>query len=182
MIFLSYDSIDSTNDESKRQASLLSDDVLSKGVVITAHFQTSGRGQFDRAWHSAEGGLYFTFMIKPSPLFFEHFLQHEYQPAISRVIQRCLVEFSCLNIDLEWPNDLILNGRKVGGILIETMASSSCDKPSIFIIGVGINVNQIAFPEYLKFIAISFRQMTGKRYNMDRLTKKLSKELYLCLS
>mgnify|MGYP006092537197 CR=1 FL=1 len=121
-------------------------------------------------------------MMKPSALFFEHVLQHDFQPTISRVIQRCLVDFSCLSIDLEWPNDLILNDRKVGGILIETTASLSCDKPSLFIIGVGINVNQTAFPEYLKFVAISFRQMTGKRYNMEILTKKLSKELYLCLS
>jgi BirA family biotin operon repressor/biotin-[acetyl-CoA-carboxylase] ligase len=138
------------------------------GVWI-ADQQTAGRGRGSHAWHSAPGtplepaGLYMSALITP-PIGMQSALGLSLRTAIA--VQSALVSVLGLRrreeIDIRWPNDLLLNGRKVGGVLIETAAqpASACG-PSMLryaVIGIGINCNQSSFPLEIDAIATSLRR------------------------
>jgi BirA family biotin operon repressor/biotin-[acetyl-CoA-carboxylase] ligase len=130
------------------------------GVWI-AEEQTAGRGRGSHAWHSTPGdGLYMTALISPnvamqSALSLSMQVAIAAQAAIASVAGFRIRE----EIDIRWPNDLILNGRKCGGILIGT-ASNSAQPPMLryAVIGIGINVNHAEFPAEIDAIATSLRR------------------------
>ena len=133
------------------------------GVWI-ADEQTAGRGRGSHAWHSARGeGLYMSALVSPA-LPMQSLLQLSLrvaiavQSAISSTTGFCIRE----EIDIRWPNDLLLKGRKCGGILIDTAArSASGAHPAMLrhaVIGVGVNINHCRFPPSLDAIATSLRR------------------------
>jgi BirA family biotin operon repressor/biotin-[acetyl-CoA-carboxylase] ligase len=138
------------------------------GVWI-ADEQTAGRGRGAHTWHSEPGtsqapaGLYMTALIA-SPIPMQSALRLSFTTAIAVQSSICSV-FGFqrpAEIDIRWPNDLILNGRKVGGILIDT-ASKPAAPPSpamlrYAIVGIGINLNHTSFPPELESIATSLRR------------------------
>jgi BirA family biotin operon repressor/biotin-[acetyl-CoA-carboxylase] ligase len=133
------------------------------GVWI-ADEQTAGRGRGGHTWHSASGdGLYMTALISPRiPM--QSALSLSLRVAIS--VQSAIASTYGFRtpdqIDIRWPNDLLLNGRKVGGILIDTASRpASAGQPSTLrhaILGIGINVNHTEFPAGLDAIATSIRR------------------------
>jgi len=133
------------------------------GVWI-ADEQTAGRGRGAHSWHSAVGdGLYMTALASPAvPL--QSALSLSFRVAIA--VQSAIASVCGFRIreeiDIRWPNDLLLNGRKCGGILIETSAGSApASGPAMLkyaVIGIGINVNHTAFPAELDGIATSLRR------------------------
>jgi BirA family biotin operon repressor/biotin-[acetyl-CoA-carboxylase] ligase len=132
--------------------------------VWVADEQTAGRGRGSHAWHSARGeGLYMTALVSPSvPM--HSVLQLSLRVAIA--VQSAIATTAGFRIrdeiDIRWPNDLLLNGRKCGGILIDTAARSpSAAEPAMLrhaVIGIGINVNHRRFPPSLEQIATSLRR------------------------
>ncbi len=173
-----YDELDSTNDEAKR---LIRSNAFEgeNSVVICAHRQTKGRGQFSRHWYSDDdGGLYYTF-IKKNPT--RSLLETEQIITVTaHAIKKSIEDHATCHVSLEWPNDLILNGKKVGGILVEAISSE--ERGTAFIIvGVGLNLNQSEFPDELRHVAISLRQYTGKVYNKTAFAEYITKELEVCL-
>ncbi len=173
------DSVDSTNTEAKR---LIHDHQISssgQGCVLVADTQTQGRGRGVNHWHSELGGLYYTFVQAPL-----HIAVAEI-PFLSRLVgekvQQVIFSLTGVLPLVEWPNDLILDDRKVGGILIETVSHSGSELPRFVIVGIGINLNQEMFPQALAPIAISLRQFTGKTYNKQDFIDRLTKELQTCL-
>ncbi len=133
-----------------------------EGVWI-ADQQTAGRGRGSHRWHSAAGdGLYMTALIAPripmqSALNLSLITAIAVQSAIASTFG-----FRVPNeIDIRWPNDLILNGRKVGGILIDTASNPATPTEAATlrhaILGIGVNVNHLAFPPELEPIATSIR-------------------------
>jgi BirA family biotin operon repressor/biotin-[acetyl-CoA-carboxylase] ligase len=130
------------------------------GVWI-ADEQTGGRGRGGHAWHSAVGdGLYLSALITPSqPLPMTTALWLSLATGLAA--KAAIFETSGLDVDIRWPNDLILNGRKCGGILVETAVNSaSPEAPAglrYAVIGVGINVNHAEFPAELAKLATSLR-------------------------
>lgn len=176
-----HDEIDSTNDEAKRLIRSQTCDTLNvnSSLVICAHRQTKGRGQFDRQWYSNdEGGLYYTFVKKEPRV---SLLQTDHIITITaQAIKKSIEMHGISDVILEWPNDLILDGKKVGGILVETISSQ--ERGAAFIIvGVGLNLNQEVFPDDLRHVAISLRQYTGKVYNKSAFAEFITKELEVCL-
>lgn len=133
------------------------------GVWI-ADEQTAGRGRGSHAWHSVKGeGLYMSALVSPAvPM--QSVLQLSWRAAIA--VQSAIASTSGLRIrdeiDIRWPNDLMLNGRKCGGILIDTAArSASGPHPAMLrhaVIGIGINLNHHKFPSPLEAIATSLRR------------------------
>ncbi len=133
------------------------------GVWI-ADRQTAGRGRGSHGWHSAsQEGLYFTALVAPaiplpSAMRLSLVTAIAAQAAIAEVAGFAVRE----EIDIRWPNDLLLHGRKVGGILIESSASpATASGPPLLryaVIGVGINCNQLHFPPELEPIATSLRR------------------------
>jgi BirA family transcriptional regulator, biotin operon repressor / biotin---[acetyl-CoA-carboxylase] ligase len=130
---IAHETIGSTNDELKR----LARDGASEGLIVSAALQTAGRGRRGRAWVSPPGNLYSSTLLRPqcraataAQLGFVAALGAagaigELAPAISL---RC-----------KWPNDLLANGKKVSGILLETEMVTG-DKPDFVVLGVGVNL------------------------------------------
>lgn len=150
---ITYDSVDSTNDIAKN----LVGESDKEGTVILADSQTQGKGRRGRTWYSEEKvGIYISILLKPS-------LPPEEISQITLVAGVTLVqavnEFSRARAYLKWPNDIILNGKKVAGILTENHKKNI---HSGIILGIGINVNHSHFPVSLQHIATSMAMENGE--------------------
>ena len=116
---------------------------LELGAALVAEEQTAGQGRHGRPWHSEPGsGIYCSVVLAPSPAL---------TLALGLAAQNAIFQATGLHCDLRWPNDLMLGGKKVGGILARTGDGRA-------IAGIGINVNQESFPPELAGEAISLRQ------------------------
>jgi len=142
-----FESLDSTN----TCARTLAEAGMDEGAVVVTEFQTSGRGRHGRTWTAdAKENLLFSVLLRPPlPKTSAGFLT--FFAAVS--VARALEEVSGQPMECKWPNDLLLNGRKVCGILLENSFNQELVEYSV--IGIGINVNQTAFPGQLAPYATS---------------------------
>jgi BirA family biotin operon repressor/biotin-[acetyl-CoA-carboxylase] ligase len=150
-----------------------------RGGVWVADEQTAGRGRGGHQWHSAAGeGLYVSALITP-PLPMTTALLLSLATGLAA--KAAIAETTGLAADIRWPNDLILSGRKCGGILVETAAASAeGGAPSMLryaVIGVGINLNHTYFPAELEGLATSLRIASGKQVRRETLLAALLRAL-----
>jgi BirA family biotin operon repressor/biotin-[acetyl-CoA-carboxylase] ligase len=131
------------------------------GTVVCAEQQTAGIGRHGHSWHSEPGaGLYLSIIIRL-----------EFPPEVIPLLTMALglgarraVEDVCgVNCDIRWPNDLLVGEKKMAGIMVQA------GEKNAFIAGIGLNVNQTAFPEELRAIATSLFIETGRRYSKHAL-------------
>jgi BirA family biotin operon repressor/biotin-[acetyl-CoA-carboxylase] ligase len=144
-----FDTIDSTNNCAKAVADCGADE----GTVIIAEDQTAGKGRLGRPWLSTPNqNLTFSVVVRP-PLQNEglNLLPLYAAVAVAEAIERA----TSLHTECKWPNDLLINKKKVGGILIE--GSFKDAKVEYAVIGIGINVNQVVFSSDLSQTATSLR-------------------------
>jgi BirA family transcriptional regulator, biotin operon repressor / biotin---[acetyl-CoA-carboxylase] ligase len=135
-----------------------------EGLLVRARTQTSGRGRRGRVWFSPEGqNLYMTVTLAPP---------EERYPLITGVAVREALASLLSNVDVEikWPNDIIVSGKKLCGILCET-------RGSITAVGIGINVNQSSWPDDLKHRATSLLEISFTRFSLDEVTKTIVEHL-----
>jgi BirA family biotin operon repressor/biotin-[acetyl-CoA-carboxylase] ligase len=128
-----------------------------EGVVYIADEQTAGRGRGAHAWHSAAGdGLYLSALAKP-PLALKNALHLSLATGLA--VQQAVHEITAVSLDIRWPNDLLVGGKKLGGILVETAVDPG-DDPALryAVIGIGINVHHAAFPLEISALATSLAQ------------------------
>ena len=151
-----FDSIGSTNDEALAWAT---DNARDLSIVI-ADEQTQGRGRLNRKWYTPKGSaLAFSLILRPAAAL---------RPHLSRTVGLAALSIaeSCRMLGLapriKWPNDILLNGKKMAGILIETVWSGE-DVDSV-VVGMGINVHSASVPpqELLQFPATSLEDVLGK--------------------
>lgn len=157
--------VDSTNNYA---ANMLRSADVAEGTVVMAHEQTEGRGQRGTSWSSDRGdNLLFSLVLKPSKLLVSQ------QFAISQKISLGIVNWlqSEFGIDarIKWPNDLLVNNYKIGGMLIENGIRGNLIDYSI--VGVGLNVNQLQFDP--KFNATSLRALTATHFEPKELLEGL---------
>lgn len=161
------DEVDSTNDEAARQ--------LAAGrpapFVILARKQTRGRGRLGRAWHSeGEGNLYASFAFRPRvpPTRMTVFTLW-----MGVSVCELISNFANLKAGLKWPNDLLFDGRKAGGMLTE--ARIDADEIRDLIFGLGLNVNGPvnSWPGDLSRRAISLAEKTAAPLDLNRFTAAL---------
>lgn len=131
--------------------------------VWVADEQTAGRGRGGHGWHSAAGdGLYVSALVTPG-LAMERAM---WLPLVTGLAAQAAVrEVTGLAVDLRWPNDLMLGGKKCGGILVESAAGAAVGDVARLryaVIGVGVNVNHARFSEELTGLATSLR-IVGRR-------------------
>lgn len=149
-----YDIIDSTQDEIKRKKD------LQEGTVVISELQTKGKGTHGRVWYTDAFGknIAFTFVLYP-------FIDVNKLEGITIVIAKCIINtFKILyNIDLQikYPNDIVCNSKKIGGILTETSVLNGIVKK--LYIGIGINILQENFNESIQNIASSIK----KEFNIE---------------
>ena len=130
-----------------------------EGAVVLAEEQTAGKGRAGRAWHSEQAaGIYVTLLLRPR-------LAPVQAPLITMMAglsaHTAVQAITGLDMDLKWPNDLMVGGKKAGGILTEMHAEPN--QVRFVIVGIGINVNQEKFPAELAGLATSLRMESGKR-------------------
>lgn len=142
-----YDTIDSTNMEAKRMAMVNQN---AQGLVVAAE-QTAGKGRMGRVWESKKTeGLWMSLLLRPN-------VNIEAAPLITLVAATAMCEtlrnLTKLDVQIKWPNDLVIHQKKVCGILTEM--SSELDQLHYVVLGLGLNVSQTAFDEALKQKATS---------------------------
>ena len=132
--------------------------------VWVADEQTAGRGRGGHAWHSSAGeGLYLSALVTPR-VRLESAMWVSLATGLAA--QAAIQEAAGLSADIRWPNDLMLNGRKCGGVLVESALSAAQANISealpYAVIGVGINVNHADLPPDLRDLATSLRIEAGR--------------------
>ncbi|CAN5712116.1 N/A [soil metagenome] len=145
------------------------------GGVWVADEQSAGRGRGGHTWHSVAGdGLYVSALVRPRlPIGRALWISL----ATGLAAQAAVAASAGLHLDIRWPNDLILNGRKCGGILVETAVSPAGALLRYAVIGVGINLNHAAFPEELKGVATSLRIERGESVSREAVLSALLRAL-----
>ena len=145
-----------------------------EGSVFLAEEQTAGRGRGAHSWDSARStGIYCSVVLRPAlppsnVLVMALAAALAVHAAIEQVDAR-------VHPDLKWPNDVLITGKKVCGILTEMNAEAT--RVRYLVVGIGINVNQPSFPEELENQAISLRMVTGSEWSRVELTAALLKSL-----
>ena len=143
-----------------------------EGVMVLAEEQSAGRGRAGRGWHSERAaGIYLTLLLRPklAPV------QAPLLTMMAGLSAHTAVEaVTGLAVDLKWPNDLIIRGKKAGGILTEMHAEPGMVR--FVVVGIGLNVNQERFPGELAGLATSLRQETGKPQSRMELLVRLLRE------
>ncbi len=158
------DETDSTNDEAARQ--------LAAGRVapfaVIARRQTKARGRLGRPWHApANGNLYISFAFRPqlAPARMTPF-------TLWMGLNLCelIANATALKPGLKWPNDLIFEGRKAGGILTEARVDADQIRDLVFGLGLNLNSPAAAWPADLGQRAVSLAELTGTSLDFNRLT------------
>ena len=151
------DTIDSTNSEALRRLP-----ELAGGTVLAALDQTAGRGQRGNTWFTEPGkNLTFSIVLKNLPLEASQAVRLNY---LTSVAVATFLEAHGLKPAIKWPNDIYVGNRKICGMLIEnTLAPDG--RLAASVIGIGINVNQTAFPQLAN--ATSMALCTGKEYVLE---------------
>ncbi|MGA9931636.1 MAG: biotin--[acetyl-CoA-carboxylase] ligase [Terriglobales bacterium] len=165
-----YYKIGSTNSEAMQAAA----EGAPEGSVFLAEEQLAGRGRGAHSWHSARSaGVYCSVILRPAmppseALIFSLAAGLAVRAAVGEIAPQLLV-------DLKWPNDLLLGGKKFCGILTEMNAEAT--RVRHLVVGMGINVNQVRFPAELREIATSLRIETGTEWSRVELCAALLKAL-----
>jgi BirA family transcriptional regulator, biotin operon repressor / biotin---[acetyl-CoA-carboxylase] ligase len=129
---------------------------LEIGDVVTADEQTAGQGRHGHSWHSEpRAGIYCSIVLEPRPLL---------TLALGLAAAEAIAHSTGIACDLRWPNDLMLGNRKTGGILVHLVEGKA-------IAGIGINVNNSAFPPELD--ATSLRLHTGRVFDRQTILDAL---------
>jgi biotin-[acetyl-CoA-carboxylase] ligase BirA-like protein len=159
--------VGSTNEWAKELARL----GACEGTVVLAETQTAGHGRLGREWHSPVGGLWFSVILRP-----------QFKPAESArlvfaaglAVAETLREQYGLKVETNWPNDVLVDGRKICGVLTEM--NSVGGKVNFVVVGVGVNVNfdvGKVFPEELQETATSLKKECGEQVSLDELLRVL---------
>lgn len=155
-------------------AALINDSCAEEGMVILSFRQTEGRGQAGNKWESANSqNLTFSLILKPD------FLPASQQFLISQVVALGIVQIlrTITNaVSIKWPNDIMIDNRKVAGILIENIVKGNQLNWSIC--GVGVNINQCEFQKYSPE-AVSLRMETEVCYDLELLLSEITESIAL---
>lgn len=165
-----YPEVTSTNDVAKKLAASGAEE----GTIVIADVQTRGRGRLGREWLSPRGGIWFSVILRPEigakDAFKVTFLT---SVAVAKTIRKMFR----LNTEIEWPNDVLVDGKKVCGILTE--ASIRGETVDFVVVGVGVNANidMGSFPECLKKTVTTLATEVKREVDREKFLHKLLEEL-----
>ena len=163
---LYFRGLTSTNDIAKELAVR----GVSEGTVVVAEIQTAGKGRFKREWASLEDGLWFSIILKPNvPLRQAPKLTLLASVAVAKTINRLYG----LKTEVKWPNDVLINQKKVCGILAESQTMGKVLRFGILGIGINANFSIAAFPAHLQEAATTLRMELGRKVERETLLCEL---------
>ena len=163
---IELDIVDSTNNYAMK---LIDADKAQHGLTVVSHSQSAGKGQRGKSWTDIPGhSLLMSVITDPKrPITDQFVFNASIAVAIANVLQKsCNIS----GIHIKWPNDIIINDKKAGGILIENIFRGS--KWTHSVIGLGLNIKQELFPTELPF-ATSLKMATGVDFDMINLRKDI---------
>ncbi|PYT33403.1 MAG: biotin--[acetyl-CoA-carboxylase] ligase [Acidobacteria bacterium] len=149
-----------TIDSTMLEAARLAEAGGPHGAVVVADEQTAGQGRHGHTWHSEpNSGLYVSIVLRPV-------VQADSLPVLTLALglaaADAIAETMGLTCDLRWPNDVMLEGRKVAGILVQLLDSAA-------IAGIGVNVNHAGFPAEIAADATSLRIVSNRTHSREQL-------------
>lgn len=161
---LYFRSLASTNDVAKQLAS----SGIMEGTIVLAESQLNGRGRLGRKWFSPDGGLWFSVILRPrvEP---KHALKLTLLGSVAMV--KTLNKLYGVRAEIKWPNDVLIDQKKVCGILTETSVKGENLDFAVLGFGVNANFDLEAFPRHLRDSATTLKAQLGKR---------VSREILLC--
>ena len=167
-----FDSIDSTNTKAKE----LAEQGYPSGTLVVADQQIAGRGRRGRSWESPSGtGIFMTLMLKPD-------INPNSASMLTLVAAlataKAIAEITGADARIKWPNDIVINGKKICGILTEM--SAQFDYINHIVIGIGINVHNEDFPEEIKKTASSLLIECKKRFHRAELIASFLEHFEAC--
>lgn len=165
-----FEELDSTN----KKIDELARDGAEHGTVIVADKQTAGKGRRGRTWESPAGtNLYFSILLRPE-------IEVEKAPMLTLImaysVAKVLQEEWKLEVSIKWPNDLVISGKKICGILTEMVLDES--QIGHVVVGTGINVNVTEFPEELSDKATSLYLESKVIFDRKKLLNEVLKEFW----
>ena len=160
----SYDEVTSTNTVAKQ----LADEGEAEGTLIVSDKQNQGKGRRGRCWESPKGtGVFMTVILKPQ-------MKPVYASMLTLVaalaLNNAITDLTGLESKIKWPNDIVVNNKKLSGILTEL--SAEVDYINYIVVGIGVNVSMKDFPEELKDKATSLLLESGKSISRAQLIAK----------
>ena len=169
-----YPSLPSTNDIAKRRAQ----EGAKQGTVIIAEEQTAGRGRIRRSWLSPRGSIALSIILYPPLAYLSSLIM-----VASLAVAGSIEQVTGLKAQIKWPNDVLVNGKKVCGILVESDVRGN--KVDYAVIGIGVNANLklSEFPQIAP-MATSLSQELGRNVSRREMIRSLLAEaerLYLAL-
>ena len=168
--FFFLNSVDSTNNYAMAR---IHAQLAKHGDVYLAREQTAGKGQRGKEWQTAAGeNITVSVVFETKSLLFSS--QFLLSVAIALAASDFISEIVKNDVKIKWPNDIYWCDRKAGGILIENILQGTEWKFAIA--GIGLNINQVAFPVGLSN-PVSIKQITGKHWNIEELTRELAGHL-----
>jgi BirA family biotin operon repressor/biotin-[acetyl-CoA-carboxylase] ligase len=161
-----FATLGSTNDALKQMSE------APEFTCVVADEQTAGRGRRDRVWHSSPGdGLYLSVLLRPTV----SAIASAKIPLLSLMtavaVAETVIAFGVSGVDIKWPNDVLVNERKLSGILIESGSRGAGE--TRVIVGIGVNLNHRAFPEELRQTATSMKIELGRAVVVDEFRDQL---------
>ena len=171
-LIIELDSIDSTNNYAMQ---LIDANKAQHGLTITARRQEAGKGQRGKSWVGIPGqSLLMSVVVHPGRAISEQFVFNS-SIAVSVV---AVLKNICPEQDfyIKWPNDIIVNDKKAGGILIENVLRGTQWTHSV--VGIGLNINQENFPGNLPF-ATSLKIVSGKEHSITKLRDGLTEDILI---
>jgi len=166
-----FEQTTSTNDVIE----MLARDGVKEGAVVFAEAQTKGRGRLGRKWMSpTHKGLWFSVLLRPDSRPQE---TTQLTVASATALRRAIKTVAGLSAEIKWPNDLLISGKKIVGILTEM--SAEVDRVRHVILGIGVDVNQDAaeFSPELRKIATSLKVESGREISRAELATEILREL-----
>src|SRR5262249_26471522 len=159
-----FTSLGSTNDHLKAMID------APEFTCVVADEQTAGRGRRSRTWHSSPGeGLYLSVLLRPQTDFSSKTPLIGLLAAVA--VAETLIGRGVADVDIKWPNDVLVRERKISGVLAE--ASGAGDESLRLVLGVGVNLNHQSFPTELGATATSVAIETGAGVVVDEFRDQL---------
>jgi BirA family biotin operon repressor/biotin-[acetyl-CoA-carboxylase] ligase len=174
-----HERLDSTN----REAVALGQAGAEHGTLVLADAQTTGRGRMARTWFSPPGANVYASVIVRMPVEGQALAAClSWLPLMAALgAAEAIESVGSIRVAVKWPNDLLINDRKVGGILCESATAPGAGH--VQVVGIGINVNGATrdFPGELREIATTIRQETGRVIDRNQLVAQVLDDLESCL-
>ena len=163
-----FKELSSTNTVAKEQA----EKGAAEGTVIIAETQAQGRGRLGRTWNSPKGGVWLSIILRPT-IDLEDALKMTLITSVA--VAQTLQQLCGLKVKIRWPNDVLINEKKICGILTETLSNEKT--VNVMIIGIGINVNfdLEALPDDIRTAATTLKETLRRRVDLEKLVSALLK-------